>query len=485
MPSKRPLVFVIVLALIVLLALGGFALWLFGRPGSDAESDGRGAADSGIVSVRVIDAYDGARVLTPVGIGSGSNGGFFVTLRDVARVVEFDREGDFVRAWGERGLGAGQMMVPLGVAVDRAGGRVYVTDRSRLRLICYDLEGTLRWEVPVLNPLTPAVTPDGVAVSTFGPIALLDAEGVVQGEYGSRGELPGQFDYPRGIAIADDGTAAFIADSNNARVQRIRFSGETTATVDWVLGRPPLNQDDASTLFGIPASVTTDDEGHLYVLDGFRAEVTVLDPLSGAELHRFEFPTGTAAGQVYMPSGIAFLSGDTFAITDTANDRIQIFRLLLPERNTVIARSPWLIYLLPLLLLPALLWFGRKRWFVTKETLERAAGEGRLRLLAAVLKRMYVLPEVYEMYRDVQEDGVALDGYLQALDRPSDRTGTAEETLAHLARRATMQKLLLARHKIVCADPAQCERLADRGSRVRGYDELVSEYVLEDEESGE
>jgi len=484
MPSKRPLVLVIALALIVLFALGGFALWLFGRPDARTESDGPAAAETGIVPVRVIDAFDGKRLLTPVGIGAGSNGGFFVTLRDAANVVEFDADGSFVRWWGERGLSAGQMMVPLGVAVDRAGGRVYVTDRSRLRLICYDLQGALRWEVPILNPLTPAVTPDGVAVSTFGPVVLFDAEGTVQGEFGSRGELPGQFDYPRGITVTADG-AAFIADSNNARVQRIRFSGETTATVDWVYGRPPLNQDDPTTLFGIPVSVTADDEGHVYVLDGFRAEVAVLDPDTGEELHRFAFATGVSPGQLYLPSGIAFLNGDTFAITDTANDRVQLFRLLLPARNTLIARSPWLPYLLPLLFLPMLLWLGRRRWFVTAETLDRAAGEGRLRLLAAVFKRMYVLPAVYEAYRDTHEDGVPIVGYLEALEAEPDDTADPEVALARAAERRPLQKMLLARHRVVCDGQAQCERFSGRGHRVRDYGQVVSEYALEDEQSAD
>ena len=481
MSSKRPLLVVIVLAAIILLALGSFALWLFGRPDVRADADGDSPAETGIVSVRVIDAFDGKRILTPVGIGAGSNGGFFVTLRDAAHVIEFNANGDFVRSWGERGLQAGQMMVPLGVAVDRAGGRVYVTDRSRLRLICYDLEGGLRWEVPVLNPLTPAVTPDGVAVTTFGPLVLFDAEGVLQGEFGSRGEVPGQFDYPRGIAVADADTA-FIADSNNARVQRVRFSGEATATVDWVYGRPPRDQDDTTTLFGIPASATLDEDGRLYVLDGFRAEVAVLDPETGEELHRFVFSTGTSPGQVWMPSGIAHLGGNTFAVTDTANDRVQIFRLLMPGENTVIARSPWLLYLLPLLLLPLLLFFGRKRWFVTAETLERATSEGRLRLLAAVLKRIHVLPEVFAAYQDVEEEGVAIGEYLIAVEPPADLDAcgdlTAEERLARAAGRSSLQKLLLARHRVVSADEIQGARLSDVGAHVRAYDELVSEYRL-------
>ena len=480
MNSRRTLLVLMVIAIVVLLALGAFALWLFGRPGAPSTDGGVLPAETGIVPVRVIDAFGETRLLTPVGIGAGSDGGFFVTLRDMAHVVEFDRQGDFIRSWGDRGLEAGQLMVPLGIAVDRPGGRVYVTDRSRLRLICYDLQGNYRWEIPVLNPLTPAVTDEGVAITTFGPLALFSAEGVLRGEFGSRGEFPGQFDYPRGIAVIDAGSA-IIADSNNARVQRVQFSGIATATVDWVYGRPPRDQDDTTTIFGLPASVTIDDRGRAWVLDGFRAEVIVLDSATGEEIHRFVFPTGSSVGQLALASGIAYLGDSTFAITDTGNDRVQLFRLLLPAENTIIARSPHLLWLLLLPLLLLLLLCFRRRFFVTAEVLERAASEKRLRLLAAVAKKMYVLPAVYEGYKHVAEEDVEIGRYLVAADIPDAdeaELSDAEELLARAAERPLLHKLLLARWRVVCADEAQCARFADLGRRTRPYDDLVSEYEL-------
>lgn len=489
MSSRRTLMIAIVIVLVLLAALGTVALLLFGGDrGDDASaSDAEPAAKTGIVWVRSIETYGDYRLTTPVGIGAGSDGGFFVTLRDQATVVEYDRDGDYIRHWGERGLEQGQLMIPLGVAVDRAGARVYVTDRSRLRLLCYDLEGTIRWEVPVLNPLTPAVTPTGVAVTTFGPLVQLDAEGGVVGEYGVRGELPGQFDYARGIAVLDEDTA-IIADTNNARAQRVQFSGEMTATVDWVYGRPPLNQDDNTTVFGVPASVTLDEDGYAYVLDGFRAQVTVLDPDNGEPVHRFDFATGVVDGQLYLPSGIAYLGDYTFAITDTANNRVQIFRLLRPGKNTALARTPWLGWLgaLPALLL--LLLFGRKRWFATAETLDRAAVEGRLRLLAAVLKRIHVLPEVYERYKDAEEEGVKIGGYLRAVEPPSRDSDTpegAEEALARAAGPTRLGRVLLRRHLVLCADQPQCDRISEMKRRARPFDELVARYVLDGERPAE
>ncbi len=517
MQSNRTLLLITGVVLMILLALGAVGLWLFGGSGGPDE-DAEPAAQTGIVFVRVVDTFAGKRMLTPVGIGAGSDGGFFVTLRDLAHVAEYDRGGDFVRSWGTRGLAAGQMMVPIGVAVDRAGGRVYVTDRSRLRLMCYDLEGNLRWEQALLNPLTPALTEDGVAVTTFGPVVRFDPEGSVLGEYGTRGESPGQFDYPRGIAVGPDGEA-YIADSNNARVQRIQFSGELTATVDWIDGRPPLNQQDDSVKYLLPAGVTLDSQGRVYLLDGFRMRVFVLDPATGEQVHMFEFPSGSVPGQLYLPSGIAYLGGDTFAITDTGNDRVQIFRLLLPGENTPLRRNPWLWLLSLLLLLPLLPLLFKKRHFVTEETLERASAESRLRLLAAVLKKLHVLPDVYERYKDRVEDGVDVGQYFvkaevpkeQPVDKKSRRTKRAdaeeglvevpakaaeivaeaareadpEELLARAAEPTRVQRLMFARHIVVCVDGTQCDRFTDRERKVRDYEEIVEEYELDSEGGAE
>jgi len=475
------LLFAVGVVVVILLALGGAALWLFGAQ-SETPETGQKPVESGIVFVQAIDTYGDRRVTSPVGIGADGES-FFVTLRDQAAIVEYDLDGDYLRSWGERGMGEGQLLTPLGVAVDRLAGRIYVTDRSRLRLICYDLAGDLLWEVPVLDPLTPATTTDGVAVSTFGPIALFNVDGEVQGEFGKRGELSGQFDFARGLVVLDE-TSAIVADTNNARVQRIEFSGEETATVDWVYGRPPLNQDDDTTLFGVPVSVTLDDAGRAYVLDGFRAEVTVLDPATGEEEYRFRFTTGAEPGMVYLPSGIVFLGNDTFAITDTGNNRIEIFRLLLPEENTLVARSPQLLWLaaLPLLLFVPLL--GQKRWFVTSEALTRAADEGNLRLLAAVLKRIHVLPEVYEQYKDTFESGVHVGAYLRpAKSRPADQSDDAEDLLAKAAHRTLLDRLLLRRHTVLCADDQQCARIAERGLHVRAHEHLVSEYALDGDDA--
>jgi DNA-binding beta-propeller fold protein YncE len=76
-----------------------------------------------------------------------------------ARVVQFDRNGKFVRAWGELGSKPGQFSVPHAIAVD-SRGRVYVADRNNVRVQVFTPDGKL---LDVWNNL---IVPWGFCVTT-------------------------------------------------------------------------------------------------------------------------------------------------------------------------------------------------------------------------------------------------------------------------------------------------------------------------------
>lgn len=59
-----------------------------------------------------------------------------------ARIAKFDRTGTFLKAWGSRGTGPGQMDQPHALAFD-SRGRLVVADRSNNRLQIFDQEGNL------------------------------------------------------------------------------------------------------------------------------------------------------------------------------------------------------------------------------------------------------------------------------------------------------------------------------------------------------
>lgn len=466
----------LILGLVLLLLVGLAALYVYLVGGQTGREEVQPV--EGLFHVRTMYTADGENLRRPVGLGAADDGRFIVTLRDNQRIVMFERNGDWVRTWGARGLDAGQLMSPVGAAFDPATDHVYITDRARLRLIAYSSEGRYLWEIPMLNPLTPAVTPDGVVVTTFGPIVKFNSQGQTVREVATRGHEMGQFDYPRGIAMLNK-DEAIVADTNNLRIQRIRISGTVTATAEWVYGNLPVKQDDPDTVFGLPSSVALDDQGRAYVLDGFRHAIVVMDATTGKEIHAYKDLQGDSDARFNLPSSIAYLGGNYFAITDTYNDRVQIIRILLPGEDNVLAKYPWLLWLLPLLLLPLLLLFGRKKYYVTDATLVRAYEEKRLRLLAAVAKKVYVTPEAKEHFKDVVEEEVEIDEYLVAVGETGE-PATADDRLLD-ALPAGRQRLLLPRVRLVCVDEAQCEELDGKGRKAVDYDELIEEYQLEGE----
>jgi len=57
-----------------------------------------------------------------------------------ARIVKFDKNGKFIKAWGKKGSGPGEFDAPHGLALDSTG-KLYVADRSNSRIQIFDLDG--------------------------------------------------------------------------------------------------------------------------------------------------------------------------------------------------------------------------------------------------------------------------------------------------------------------------------------------------------
>lgn len=217
---------------------------------------------------------EAGQFINPVGLAADAEGAVYVADVVNQRVQVFDLQGHFLRAWGEKGSEPGQFRFPSGVAV--FGERVYVTDNLNHRVQVFDLEGNYVSEWGTLcdlrtgegcadpdgaGPLEPGDgqlrKPFGIAVDAEGRVFVLDqgnsrvevftGEGEFLAKWGSlcalygeeSNELPpgegctdpdgdgpralgeGQFLFPKGIAVAEDGTV-YVADSDNHRVQVFR-----------------------------------------------------------------------------------------------------------------------------------------------------------------------------------------------------------------------------------------------------------------------
>lgn len=187
----------------------------------------------------------------PTDVAWDSNGNIYISDGYVnSRVAKYDRNGDWVKSWGEHGTAPGQFRLPHAIAIDR-NNNVYVGDRSNRRIQVFDIEGKfLRMftiDVPP-DPRTRAVngnTPTGdrlaavigapnsicippgasqvmfVGESTYpGRIFKVSLEGKVLGVIGRAGRLPKQFSGGHGLACPSE-NEIYVAETSNWRVQKL------------------------------------------------------------------------------------------------------------------------------------------------------------------------------------------------------------------------------------------------------------------------
>ena len=95
----------------------------------------------------------------PTDVAWDSEGNTYITDGYVnSRVAKYDRNGDWVKSWGEKGTGPGQFNLPHAIAIDR-NNNVYVGDRSNRRIQVFDTEGTFLRMFTIDVPPPPGTRP--------------------------------------------------------------------------------------------------------------------------------------------------------------------------------------------------------------------------------------------------------------------------------------------------------------------------------------
>ena len=168
-----------------------------------------------------------------------------------SRVAKYDRNGNWVKSWGQKGTKDGEFDTPHNIAAD-AKGNIYVADRANRRIQVFDPDGTfLRamsvTDVPVPADARPAIgdmptaqtagtqqpgaawtlciTPGPNQVlftsdSFPGRIYKMTLDGKVLGILGKSGKQPGQFGWIHEIACPSE-RELYVAEILNWRVQRL------------------------------------------------------------------------------------------------------------------------------------------------------------------------------------------------------------------------------------------------------------------------
>jgi hypothetical protein len=162
------------------------------------------------------------------------------------RIVVFDNNGQFVRAWGTLGNDPGEFSQPHSIALD-SEGRVYVADRNNARIQIFDSEGGFLTEWKnIVTPWHIVVTADDeIYVCGSSPmlwsegspnrsalatppkdqlLVKLDPAGHInqlwifpKGQNGQ--EQPGELNWVHGLAVASDGVL-YLGDVQGRRAQK-------------------------------------------------------------------------------------------------------------------------------------------------------------------------------------------------------------------------------------------------------------------------
>ncbi len=149
-------------------------------------------------------------------------------------------------------------------------------------------------------------SPDGQLLHTWGSFADA-AQGAAPG---------GTFYEPWGITVAPDGSV-FVADTWNHRIQKFTADGQFLTTWGY------FGQAEAPDAFWGPRDVAIDAAGRLYVTDTGNKRVVIFDQNGNyiSQFGRVGFDPGEFDEQV----GLAVTPDGEIYITDTWNQRIQVF----------------------------------------------------------------------------------------------------------------------------------------------------------------
>ena len=185
----------------------------------------------------------------PTDVAWDSQGNIYITDGYVnSRVAKYDRNGDWVRSWGEPGTGPGQFRTPHAIAIDR-NDNIYVGDRGNQRVQIFNTDGTYlrEWKIEIppdfntraVNGPTPTSGMSGVGAPnslciTPGPnqvlvlgestwparIFKLTLDGRVLGVIGRAGRNLKQFSGGHALACPSE-NEIYVAESSNWRVQKL------------------------------------------------------------------------------------------------------------------------------------------------------------------------------------------------------------------------------------------------------------------------
>lgn len=217
----------------------------------------------------------------PIDVAVDGLGRVYVLDVKLKKVLVFDPLGLYLYEVGD----AAALVHPAGVAVNQAGDRIYVVDRGSPeeddhRVRVYDDKGKQQFEIgPRGHAAGQLNIPLDVALDQAGHVYVADsgnfriqkftADGKFISSFGSVGNGIGQFSRPRALAIGPDDNI-YVSDGAFNNVQIFNQQGQLLMP----LGGFGIDRDMPGK-FGLIAGVAVDETNRLYVVDQYFNKVEV------------------------------------------------------------------------------------------------------------------------------------------------------------------------------------------------------------------
>jgi uncharacterized protein (TIGR03437 family) len=206
---------------------------------------------------------------------------------------------------GSAATGA-SLNAPFSVAVDAAGGNVYIAEFGNSRVRKVDSKGII-------------TTVAGNGVSAYG------------GDGGPA--LSAQLNGPQGVAVDSAGNL-YIADTENNRVRQVTPGGAiSTIAGNGLAGFAADGVQSTNTQMGNPTGVAVDTFGNLYVADGnarVRKVFTsgLISTIAGTGVRGYSGDGGAGTqAMLSAPSGVAVSAAGNVYVADTLNNAVRLLQV--------------------------------------------------------------------------------------------------------------------------------------------------------------
>lgn len=246
----------------------------------------------------------------------------YVAVPTQNKVRKYTFGGQLIEEWTGDVTPEGAFAKPQDIAIHPTSGNVYVLDSDNSKVQILTPEGGFidawagTWDRPFGIAAHPSSGLIYVAATAKYEIQAYTDTGVLVTSWGSRGSLPGEMAWPRGVAVGADGSV-FVADTDNERVQKFAPDG----TIIDVFEGP---KDLINGSFHVRDVAVNPTNGKIYAVAAYQQRV---DRFAADGKYEMSWGTLEREGEfLNQPKGIALdpNTGDVF-VADMGNHMVKRF----------------------------------------------------------------------------------------------------------------------------------------------------------------